>query len=90
MIKPSSSNVTGEVGPASSPTEGRDKSPDTTIHTAVDALVRCASHKEPSVPVGMLADDHHSIEMWGGDNAELAGTSILIGMGGGTEATARR
>ena len=82
MIKPSPSNVTGEAGPASPPTEGRDGSPATTVHAAADASARCASHEEPSVPVGMLADAHHSIGMGEGD-AELAGASVQVGMGGG-------
>ena len=84
MIKPSPSNVTGEVGPASPPTEGGDGSPATTVHDAADASARCASHdhEEPSVPVGMLADAHHSIGMGEGD-AELAGASVRVGMGGG-------
>ena len=81
MIKPSPSDVTGEVGPASPPTEGRDGSPATTVHAAADASARCASHEEPSVPVGMLADAHRSIGMGKGD-AELAGASVQVGMGG--------
>ena len=80
--KPSSSDVTGEVGPASPPTEGRDGSPATTVHATADASARCASHEEPSVPVGMLADARRSMGMGGGD-AELAGASMLMGMGGG-------
>ena len=79
--KPSSSKVTGEVSPASPPTEGRDGSPATTVHATADASTRCASHEEPSVPVGMLADAHHSIGMGEGD-AELAGASVQVGMGG--------
>ena len=63
-------------------TEGRDGSPTTTVHAAADASARCASHEEPSVPVGMLADAHRSIGMGEGD-AELLGASIQVGMGGG-------
>ena len=88
MIKPSSSNVTGEAGPASPPPEGRDGSPAATVHATADASARCASHEEPSVPVGMLADAHHSIGMGKGD-AELADAPILVGMGrGGDPGTA--
>ena len=86
VIKPSSSNDTGEAGPASPPPEGRDGSPAATVHATADASARCASHEEPSVPVGMLADAHHSIGM-GEGNAELAGASILIGKGEGGEGT---
>ena len=84
MIKPSSSNVTGEACLASPPAEGRDGSPATTFHATTDASARCASYKEPSVPVGMFADAHHSIGMGRGD-AELAGASMLMGMGGGRD-----
>jgi len=80
--KPSSSNDTGEAGPASPPPEGRDGSPAATVHATADASARCASHEEPSVPVGMLADARLSMGMGGGD-AELAGASMLMGMGGG-------
>ena len=80
--KPSSSNDTGEAGPASPPPEGRDGSPAATVHATADASARCASHEEPSVPVGMLADAHHSMGM-GGGNAELTGASMLMGMGRG-------
>ena len=64
-------------------TEGGDGSPATTVHDAADALARCAfhDHEEPSIPVGMLADAHHSIGMGEGD-AELAGASVQVGMGG--------
>ena len=79
--KPSSSNDTGEAGPASPPPEGRDGSPAATVHATADASARCASHEEPSVPVGMLADARRSMGMGGGD-AELAGASMLMGMGG--------